>query len=304
MLCLQLMEGGIMLLPKFDFHEPKTVEEVCGILGTYGVKAKLLAGGTDLIVNMKKRLISPAHVVSIMRIEELKKIEVTKTVFKIGSCVTVAELAESEDIHRTISALGSGARALGSPLIRNLATIGGNLGSARPAADLPPSLMAYGSKVILAGNKGTREVSLDKFFVGPGLTEIRPHEILCEIHVFIPPLGSGAGYINLGTRKAQDCNIVNVASFLALDSDGQTIKNARIVMGCVGPTHLRSPSAEKILIGEKVSDALFEKAAQAAMGDSHPIDDFRGCAEYKRDMVGVLTKRTLGIALQEARNRQ
>ena len=293
-----------MLLPKFDFHEPGTLDEACRQMAEYGVKAKVIAGGTDLVVNMKKKLITPQHVVSVSKLGELRMTEKTSTVFKIGACFTVADLAESDEINETLGALGAGARALGSPLVRNLATIGGNLGSARPAADLPPPLMVYKSKVILSSHRGRREVSLDDFFVGPGLTEIQPDEILCEIHVDIPPAGAGAGYMNLGIRKAQDCNLINVGSFLALEEDGQTIKSARVVMGCVGPTHLRSPSAEKTLMGKKASDALFEKAGQAAAGDAHPIDDFRGCAEYKRDMVGVLTTRTLRIALDEARNRQ
>jgi len=293
-----------MLLPEFDFHEPETMDEACQLMAEYGVKAKLIAGGTDLMVNMKKKLVAPEHVVSVARLGDLKMTEKTSAVFKIGACFTVADLAESDEINETLSALGAGARALGSPLVRNLATIGGNLGSARPAADLPPSLIAYGSKVILASDRGRREVTLDNFFTGPGLTEIQPDEILCEIHIDIPPAGAGAGYINLGIRKAQDCNLVNVASFLALEGDGQTIKSARIVMGCVGPIDLRSPSAEKILVGEKASDALFGKAGKAAAGDARPIDDFRGSAEYKKDMVGVLCTRTLGIALDEARNRQ
>jgi len=292
-----------MLLPRFEFHEPKTLDEACQIMAAFGVKAKLIAGGTDLMVNMKKKLVTPSHVVSIGRLEELKTTENADTVVKIGACFTVADLAESAAINQTLSALGAGARALGTPLVRNLATIGGNLGSARPAADLPPSLMAYGARVVLASSKGKREVALDGFFVGPGFTEIQPDEILSEVHVNRPPAGAGAGYVNLGIRKAQDCNLVNVASFLALDSDGKTIKDARIVMGCVGPTPLLSPEAEKLLIGEKPSPSLFEKASLAAMGDSCPIDDFRGCGEYKRDMIGVLTRRTLAIALDEAQNR-
>lgn len=292
-----------MLLPRFEFHEPKTLDEACQIMAAFGVKAKLIAGGTDLMVNMKKKLATPSHVVSIGRLEELKATENAGTVVKIGACFTVADLAESAAINQTLGALGAGARALGTPLVRNLATIGGNLGSARPAADLPPSLMAYGARVVLASSKGKREVALDRFFVGPGFTEIQPDEILSEVHVNRPPAGSGAGYVNLGIRKAQDCNLVNVASFLALDSDGKTIKDARIVMGCVGPTPLLSPEAEKLLIGEKPSPSLFEKASLAAMGDSCPIDDFRGCGEYKRDMIGVLTRRTLAIALNEAQNR-
>ena len=286
-----------MLLPKFDFHEPKTVAEACQIMAEFGKKAKPLAGGTDLMVNMKHQIVTPEHIVSLGRLDELKAVD-SNGMITIGALFTVAEIAQCGNLGKKLSALCAGAKALGSPLIRNLATIGGNLGSARPAADLPPSLMAYGAKVILQNSKGKRELELEKFFVGPGLTAIAPDEILTQIVVPKQPDNSGAGYINLGVRKAQDCNIVNVASFIALD--GGVIKTARIVMGCVGPKHLRSPSAEKILIGQKPAEALFEKAGNAAMGDATPITDFRGTAEYKKAMVGELTKRTLAIALKEA----
>jgi len=289
-----------MLLPKFDFHEPATVAEACQIMAEYGAKAKVIAGGTDLMVNMKKKLVSPEQLVSVSRIEELKKLDSSGNMLKIGSCFTVADIAASEVIGKKWKALCAGAKALGSPLIRNLATIGGNLGSARPAADLPPSLMVYGAKVVLKKKSGERVISMDKFFRGPGLTEITPDEILTEIQIDAPPAYSGAGYINLGIRQAQDCNLVNVASFITLDGPGGAIKTARIVMGCVGPTHLRAPSAEKALVGEKPTDALFAKAGDAAMKDCSPINDFRGSAEYKKAMVGVLTKRTLGIAYKEA----
>jgi carbon-monoxide dehydrogenase medium subunit len=195
--------------------------------------------------------------------------------------------------------LAVGANNLGTPLIRNLATIGGNIGSARPAADLPPSLMAYGAQVVLKRQDKERTVALPKIFKGPGITAIAPEEILTEILVDTPRPGSGAGYQNLGIRKAQDCNIVNVASYLALDDQG-LIRKARILMGCVGPTHLRSPAAEAVLTGEKPTDDLFAKAGDAASDDAKPIHDFRGSAEYKRAMVGVLTQRTLKEALRQA----
>jgi CO/xanthine dehydrogenase FAD-binding subunit len=292
-------QENIMLLPKFNFHEPVTVEEVCQILSELGSKASIIAGGTDLLVNMKKAIISPEHLVSISRIDELKEMDSSNGRVKIGTCFTVANLAESEKIKEKLSALAKGAGNLGSPLVRNLATIGGNIGSARPAADLPPALMAYGTKVVLKCSTGDRLVSLDAFFLGPGLTAVKPGEIITEIWVDTPPPHAGAGYINLGVRKAQDCNLVNVSSFISLDEQN-VITDARIVMGCVGPKHLRSPLAEQILIGEKPSQKLFDKAGDAASGDSTPIDDFRGSAKYKKAMVGVLTKRTLDIALKEA----
>jgi carbon-monoxide dehydrogenase medium subunit len=291
-----------MLLPKFDFHEPTTITEACQILDRFLGKAKPISGGTDLMVNMKKKIIAPEHLVSLARIDELKQSGPINGSYRIGACMTVSEIAESPSLHQSLSALVQGARNLGTPLIRNLATIGGNLGSARPAADLPPSLMVYGARVTLASSVGRRVIPIDQFFVGPGLTEIQPNEILSEIHMDIATQGCGASYLGLGIRKAQDCNLVNVASFLQLDKDAHTIQTARIVMGSVGPTFLRTAKAENILVGEKATEPLFKKAAEASCLDSRPIDDFRGSAAYKRAMVGVLTFRTLNMALNQARN--
>ncbi len=188
----------------------------------------------------------------------------------IGGRYTVAELAVDTLVEEKLGALRAGAKALGSPLVRNRATIGGNIGSARPAADLPPSLIAYGATAMLESSSGKREIPLGQFFKGPGFTEIGPHEVLTEIRVSVPCPGEGAGYINLGVRKAQDCNIVNVASFIALDEKDGTIKKARIVMGSVGPTPLRAASAEAVLLGQKPDQALFIKAGEAARQDCTP----------------------------------
>ena len=289
-----------MLLPKFDFHEPASVGEACEIMAMYGAKAKLAAGGTDLLVNMKKGILSPEHLVCLSRIESMHGIEEIGDQIVIGGRYTVAELTVDTLVQEKLGALGAGARALGSPLVRNRATIGGNIGSARPAADLPPSLIAYGGTVVLESSSGIREVSLGKFFKGPGFTEIDVNEVLTQIKVPVPRDGEGAGYINLGVRKAQDCNIVNVASFIALNEKDGTIKKARIVMGSVGPTPIRAASAEAALLGGKPNKALFIKAGEAARQDCTPIDDFRGAASYRKAMVGVLTKRTLDIAYRQA----
>lgn len=289
-----------MLLPKFEFHEPSTVAEACEILATYGAKAKLLAGGTDLMVNMKKKLVAPRHLICLSKIASLHGIEEKQGTIRIGGRHTVAELAVDTIVEKKLGALRSGARALGSPLVRNRATIGGNIGSARPAADLPPSLIAYGAVAVLESSSGTRQVPLDAFFKGPGFTEIDAGEVLTEVRVPVPGHGQGAGYINLGVRKAQDCNVVNVASFIALNEKDGRIEKARIVMGSVGPTPLRANSAEAMLIGEKPDESLFLKASEAARQDCTPIDDFRGAASYRKAMVGVLTKRTLNIAYLQA----
>jgi len=282
-----------MLLPRFEFHEPETVEEACRILGELGEKAKTLAGGTDLFVNMKKKVLAPEHVVSLDRIESLSKIDASNGVLKIGACAKAADIALSEAVGADFPALQTGASKLGSPLIRNLATIGGNLVSARPAADFPPPLMAYNAKLVLKSNDGERTVALSDFIKAPGQTVISPEEILETILLEKPKAHSGSAYIKLGIREALEISLVNVAVSITMDGSDGPVKSACVVMGSVGPTPLLSPSAEKTLVGEKPSEALFLAAAEAAAMDSKPIDDFRASAEYKRAMVKELTKRAL-----------
>jgi carbon-monoxide dehydrogenase medium subunit len=141
---------------------------------------------------------------------------------------------------------------------------------------------------------------LGDFFKGPGLTVLRPDEVLTQIIVPKPQAGEGTGYINIGVRKSCDCNVATVASFFSLDPANGTIKEARIVMGSVGPTFIRASSAESVLIGQKPDAALFLKAGEAASSDCSPIDDFRGTASYRKALVGVLTRRTLDIAHRQA----
>ncbi len=156
-----------MLLPKFQYHEPSTIDEVCQIMAEFKEKACPLAGGTDLLVKMKNSIISPENVVSLGRIEKMMDVDHSEDRLKIGACRTVAQIAQSERIRDGFNALKTGANSLGSPLIRNLATIGGNILTARPAADLPPPLMAYGAMVVLRKSSGERSVSLDDFSVVP-----------------------------------------------------------------------------------------------------------------------------------------
>ena len=293
-----------MLLPRFKYHEPENLEDACEMLAELKGKASPLAGGTDLLVNMKKGVVSPKHVLSLSRIKELKSMGVKDGCMRIGPCVTAAELAESSDIKNDFMALSVGAAHLGSPLIRNLATVGGNVLSARPAADIPPSLIAYGSKVVLKKQGGERTLTLEQFFNGPGQTVIGPDELLTKFILENPPPYSGSGYVKLGKRKALEISVVNVAAFISLESPDGPIRKARIVLGAVAPVPLRARSSEKVLIGQRPGESLFAKAGAAAARDSKPIDDFRGSAQYRRNMVAVLTKRALTIAFDEAKARE
>lgn len=286
-----------MPLPEFEFHEPATVDEACRMIGELGEKTKLLAGGTDLFVNMKKKLLAPDHLVSLDRIPSLAQLDSSNGSLRIGSCVKAAEIAESDAVKSDFPALHEGASRLGSPLIRNLATVGGNLVTSRPAADFPPSLMAYGATLVLKSNQGERTVPLTEFIQAPGQTVLSPNEILEAVLIEKPSPHSGSAYIKLGVREALEISLVNVGALLTLDESDGSITAARVVMGSVAPTPLLSPSAEKVLLGEKPSDVLFLNAGEAAASDSRPIDDFRASAEYKRAMVKELTRRALTMAL-------
>lgn len=288
-----------MLLPKFDYQVPKSLREACTLLDEYGAKAKLLAGGTDLLVNLKHKKLAPEQVISLNRIKGLDEAAAKKGKgISIGPLATAAYLAENELAQGPLQVLAEGAGRIGSPLIRNRATIGGNIVTARPASDLAPPLMVLGALLILKGKDGERELAVEKFFKGPGKTSIKPKEILSRI--FIPePDGPGAGaYLKLGSRKALEISLVNVASFIEVGAD-LSIKQARIALGAVAPVPVRAKTAEKFLKGKKPqgeNDPLFREAARAAVQDASPITDHRGSAEYRQALIEILTARTLQSA--------
>jgi CO/xanthine dehydrogenase FAD-binding subunit len=292
-----------MLIPRFQYHNPSSLAEACEIKADLKENGSILAGGTDLIVNMKKGVTVTENLISLKNIKEppLKSIISGNGRTRIGARVTVSEIASSGHIKNTFCGLATGAESLGSPLVRNMATIGGNIVSARPAADLPPALISYKGRVILMSLSGSREVDLDEFFTGPGKTVLDADEILTEVLLDAPPPCSGCGYIKFGTRNALEIGLVNVAAFITLDSPDGTVTDARIFLGAVGPTPIRALTAEKRLIGQKPGDELFSKAGDDASDDSKPIDDFRGSAEYRMDMVKVLTKKALIEALNNAK---
>jgi CO/xanthine dehydrogenase FAD-binding subunit len=293
-----------MPLPKFEYHEPETLEKAAVLMDEIGGEASILAGGTDLLVNMKNGKASPRHVVSLSRIGELKEANTEQRSLTIGAYVTVADLKDLEQVRADFKGLSEAAGSLGSPLVRNLATVGGNLVTARPAADLPPPLIAYGATIALKKETGERTLPLEEFFKGPGETVIEPGEIMCRIVLREPLLYSGGGYVKLGVRRALEISLVNLAAFFALDGPSGPIQEARIVLGAVAPTPIRSPSAEQVLIGERPDEPLFEKAAEAASKDAKPIDDFRASADYRREMVKVLTRKALRQAYEEAKLRE
>jgi len=290
-----------MLLPKFDFHRPTSIAETCDILGEYGATAQLLAGGTDLLVNMKRKRIAPAHLVGIDRVEDLAGLSAARSEVRVGSLMTATAISENRTIMRRIPFLVRAAAGLGSPPIRNPATVGGNLVTARPAADLIPPLMVLEATVSLASQKGMRQMPVTKFVTGPGETKISDHEVLT--HVTIPPCeaGTGGAYIKFGARHSCEISIVSVAALVTLTPAGRRIASARIALGAVAPKVIRCPRAEDLLSGEYPGEKAFAKAGQSAARAARPITDHRGSAQYRRQMVNVLTRRALEAACKAAR---
>lgn len=292
-----------MLVPRLNYHRPHSLKEACEMKAEFKGKACFLAGGTDLLVNMKHGKVAPENIISLGDIEEMRlhSVDWRNGITRIGPCGIISDLTR-EKFLLPFTALRTGMEGLGSPLIRNAATIGGNIVTARPAADVPPSLIAYNGKVVLSSIVGNREVLLDDFFQGPGQTMLNEDEMLSEIVLDHLAPYTGSAYIKLGMRKALEISIVNVAACITLEKPDGPIISARIVMGAVGPVPLRAKAAENILMGEKPSASLFAEAGRAAVNDTSPIDDFRGSAEYRTDMVRVLTARALNQALDDIKS--
>jgi CO/xanthine dehydrogenase FAD-binding subunit len=292
-----------MLLPKFEYHEPSTLEELLHLLSELGGNARLLAGGTDLLVKMKLKVDKPSHVISISRVPGMNEITPRNGhAVTIGPAVSAADLARHELLRDRFTPLAVAAGRLGAPMIRNRATIGGNLVNARPAADLPPACMVLNTELKLKSVAGERDVSVNEFFRGPGETVIEPHELLASLHIETPPPWTGGAYIKLGARKALEISMVNVATLLTLESPDGPIVDARIALGAVAPTPVRAYAAEQLLIAERPSEELFQRAGEVGVGLCSPITDHRGTMEYRCMMIEALTKRALGSALELARS--
>lgn len=292
-----------MLLPRFEFHEPTSIKEAVDLKNRFGQDARWLAGGTDLLVHLKKKLITANHIIALQKINVLDAVTVQEDGVLIGACATMAQLSKSPVVQEHFRALKSGGDNLGTHLIRNRATVGGNVCNASPAGDTLPSLLVYKAAVLLESADGPRQVPIEDFFTGPGATCIQDNELLVGFKLPLPTVNSGAHYIQLGKRKSSEINVVNVASFIEIDPGTQTIKSARIALGSVAPTPIRSRNAEKILVGRQIDeDLLYEAGETARQEDCRPIDDFRGSASYRRAMIGVLTKRTLAAAFEQAKS--
>jgi carbon-monoxide dehydrogenase medium subunit len=288
-----------MIPPSFEYYAPTTVEEAIGLLQQLGPEAKILSGGMSLIPLMRLRLAAPSHLIDINRIAGLAEIKESDGFLRIGALTREAELERSALVRSKYPILMETAAVIGDPLVRNRATVGGNLAHADPANDHPATMLALAAEVVATGPKGQRSVPVTSFFTGFFTTALDPDEILTEIRIPLPPLHSGGAYVKL-ERKVGDFATAGVAAQLTLDRGG-VCEQVRIGLTNVGPTPLEARQAEEVLRGKRIEPDLVRRAAQLAAEASQPNADLRGSAEYKRDLVRVLANRSLNRALEQAR---
>ncbi len=282
-----------MAVEKFAFYSPSSLPEVWDLLEYHGEGAKLIAGGTDLMVQMKNKLICPRVLINLWPLKELKGIERRNGELRVGALVTHASLAHSPLLQENWMLLAEAANKVGSPQIRNVGTVGGNLVNASPAADTAPALLALEGKVVLASKRGERKISLDSFLLGPGMTVLEKDEVLKEILIPIPPAGATGTFIKLGRRKSLDLAVVSVAVLLHLDPLTKCCNWVRIALGAVAPTAIRAKETEKFLCGKILHEETIREAGAKAQEECHPISDIRASARYRREMVKVMVERAL-----------
>jgi carbon-monoxide dehydrogenase medium subunit len=267
-----------------------------------GGEVKLVAGGTDLLPQMKNGLVKPARVVDLSGIPELKRLEVAGDgALHIGAAVSARTVELSSIVRDGFIGVAEGAGVIGSHQVRNLATVGGNVCNAAPSADVSPALVAMDTVVVIAGPDGQRLLPITDFFKGVRRTDLRPGEVVVEFVVPKPDAGSGSTYLRHTPRRELDIAVVGVGTSLTIKDS--KVSKARIALGAVAPVIVRATEAEESLVGQEVTPELLDKAASLAVNAAKPISDQRGSAEYRLHLTRVLTRRTLQTAFERATGR-
>lgn len=288
-----------MIPDSFDYLAPTSLPEAVALLEKHGDDAKILAGGQSLIPILRFRLANPSVLIDINRIGDLEYIQETDGVLHIGALTREADLDSSRLIRDRYPILFDTSSVIADPVVRNWATVGGNLAHADPANDHPSTMLALGARVVVVGPAGERVIPIDEFFTSASFeTSMRPNEILTEIRIPAPTERSGGAHIKF-ERKVGDYGIAGVAVFVRLNDTGQ-VTYAGIGLTNVGPTPIKARNAEQFLLGTALDDASIHQAADLAAAAAQPTSDTRGPAEYKRAMVRTLTVRALRKALARA----
>ena len=293
------MKGRIEAMTSPKYLTARSVNEAVSLLSEYGGKARLVSGATDFLMQLKRDEAKPECLIRLGEIRELNFIKQDETGgLRVGALTTIVEVANSPLIRRKFSILAQAAGMLGTPAIRNQATLGGNLCNAAPSADTAPPLLVLGAKAKMIGREGEKIVPLEDFFVGPGQTLLGQDHLLAEIQVPNVPAYSGGAYLKQKRRRGADLAVVGVAALVVMR--GEVLEDVKIALGAVAPTPIRARKAEGILRGKKLDRPLIEKSAQSAVSEASPIDDIRGSAEYRRELLAVLTQRAITQAIQQA----
>ena len=294
------MYGGDTLIPgSFDYLAVHSINEAVALLDQHGEDAKVLAGGQSLIPLLRFRLASPAILIDINRIDGLEYLREMNGTLHIGALTRESELDNSSLIRERYPILFDTSAVVADPVVRNWATVGGNIAHADPANDHPATMLALGARIVAVGPAGERVIPIEEFFTDlPFETTLHPNELLTEIRVPAPVQGSGGAYVKL-ERKVGDYAIAGVAAYVTLDTNGN-VSYAGIGLTNVGQAPIKARNAEQALFGQPLNDASIHQAANLAAAATQPLSDTRGPAEYKRDMVRTLTVRALRKALARA----
>ena len=286
---------------KFTYLWPRTLKETFLLLENYGEKAKLIAGGTDVMVWLKTTREAPEVLISLKHIPELNNISVNGTI-RIGSCTTLTAIQRSSIIREKLPVLKDAVDNIGSVQIRNVGTIGGNICNAAPSADTGVALLTLGAKVRIVSSGGEKTEDLENFFLGPHKTILASGEIVSEFVFPQPPRHTGGAYWKHTRRKALQLPLIGVGVTLSFEDDLLTCTDAKIALGVAAPTPMRVKEAEKILIGCKIDNDLLNKAGEAAVKESRVRDSIRCSAWYRRAMIKVYVRRMGNLAWERARN--
>jgi len=276
-----------ILKAEFEYFTPNTIQEALHLLDQYGSDANVIAGGTDLLVQMKNEVISPSHLINIMKISEMSFIKAEEGWLRIGAATKWHEVVEFCAKDRKYTALYEASCSLGKVQVRNMGTIGGNLCTASPAADSAPALLVFNSRVKLTSAQGERIINLEDFFKGVNLTAMAPNEIMTEIQISSIHNGMGSAFMKI-TRVGADISKISCA--VALERQGDICASCKIAMGAVAPVPMRIDQANRIVIGKKVDASLVEEMGKKVSEEINPITDIRSTAEYRRKTAAILLK--------------
>ena len=284
-------------MPNFDYAAPTSLAEASQLMATDGT-VRALAGGTDLIDQLKTNRRNADLVVDLKRIPELQRLESDGEGLHIGAARCCSDIHHDATVNTSYQGLADATGLVGSVQIQNRAAVGGNVCNAAPSGDTTPNLLTHEAIAVIAGSSGTRNVELTDFFVGPGQTVLQKGEFLQELILPTPPENSASAYLRFIPRNEMDIAVAGVSSFLHVDPETKVVQRARVALASVAPTPVRARGAESVMEGNVISAELIAKAGEAAVESATPITDVRGSAEYRRELVRVLTVRTMNICLE------